>query len=212
MQGLNWAHASNHVIARTSCWPILALSLTLSACQPRQTDAAISAPPVTAVAPNPLGKTRSTTELSTSPDAPTPAGQYASPSTIESTDSAHILVEEDDVHLPDNSYNQANLRAQYETCAAASGGVTPAIQACMDEEFRWQQARLRNAWKTIADGPDSIYKDELADEQDAYMRDTDRYCRFDPTTQGQGQMLDARSCRINRYANRADALEKLINK
>lgn len=212
MQGLNRAHASNHVIARTSCWPILALSLTLSACQPRQTDAAISVPPVTAVAPNPLGKTRSTAEFSTSPDAPSPAGQYASPSTMESTDSARILAEEDDVHRPDNSYNQANLRAQYETCVSASGGVTPAIQACMDEEFRWQQARLRNAWETIADGPDSTYKDELADEQDAYIRDTDRYCRFDLTPQGQGQMLDARSCRINRYANRTDALEKLINK
>ena len=44
------------------------------------------------------------------------------------------------------------------------------------------------------------------------MRDTDRYCRIDPDTQGQGQMLDAQSCRINRYANRADVLETLINK
>lgn len=145
MQGLNRAHASNHVIARTSCWPILALSLTLSACQPRQTDAAIPAPPVAAVAPNPLGKTPSTTELSTSRGVPTPAEKYASPSTTESTNNARILIEEDDVHRPDNSYNQANLRMQYKSCAAASGGVTPAIQACMDEEFRWQQARMRSA-------------------------------------------------------------------
>lgn len=131
---------------------------------------------------------------------------------MESTDSAHILAEEDDVHLPDNSYNQANLRAQYKTCITASGGVTTAIQACMDEEFHWQQARLRNAWGTIADGPDSEFKDKLADEQAAYMRDTDSHCRLDPATQGQGQLLDAQSCRINRYTNRADALEKLINK
>lgn len=44
------------------------------------------------------------------------------------------------------------------------------------------------------------------------MRDTDRYCHLDPATQSQGHMRDALSCRINRYANRADALEELINK
>ena len=113
---------------------------------------------------------------------------------------------------PDDSYYRANLRAQYKTCITASGGVTTAIQACMDEEFHWQRERMRTALQIIGAAPDSEFKDKLADEQDAYMRDTDRQCRIDPATQSQGQLQDAQSCRINRYANRADVLESLISK
>lgn len=210
MQGLNRTPASTHAIARTSCWHILALSLALSACQPRQADTAMSAPPVAAMASSLPEATPSSAQLSTPRDAAARTGQEASASAKGNTDSARLIEQEDDARRPDNSYNRANLRAQYKTCAAASGGVTPAIQACQDEELQWQQARMRAALRTIGAGPDSEFKDKLADEQDAYMRDTDHYCHFDPTTQGQGQMLDAQSCRINRYANRADVLEDLI--
>ena len=138
----------------------------------------------------------------------------ATPCVTSSTNSSNTQLLDDDGTpcRPDDSYYRANLRAQYKTCITASGGVTTAIQACMDEEFHWQDQRLQNAWGVIADGPDSEYKDKLADEQATYMRDTNRYCRFDPSTQNQGQMLDTQSCRINRYANRADVLETLINK
>ncbi len=125
---------------------------------------------------------------------------------------APVLDEDGNPIPPDDSYIRASLRPAFKACVAASDAVTPAMQACLDEEFHWQQNRMRAALATIDAGPDSTFKDRLGDEQHAYMRDTDRYCHFDPATQGQGQMLDALSCRVNRFANRADVLEAVIKR
>lgn len=126
---------------------------------------------------------------------------------------AAIITDEDGNPVrPDDSYIRAKLRPAFKACVAASDAVTPAMEACLDQEFAWQQARMRAALATIDAGADSEFKDTLGEEQHAYMRDTDRYCHFDPATQGQGQMLDAHSCRVNRLANRADALEALIRR
>ncbi len=197
MQRFNTAPISIALTGRCHPWPVFALSILLAACQPSRTD-----PPVAVQAPAPAHNASHRMETT------------ATPCVTSSTNSSNTQLLDDDGTpcRPDDSYYRANLRAQYKTCTAASGGVTTAIQACMDEEFHWQDQRLQNAWGVIADGPDSEYKDKLADEQAAYMRDTNRYCRFDPSTQNQGQMLDTQSCRINRYANRADVLEKLVNK
>ena len=197
MQLFNTTPISIAVTGRCHPWPVFALCILLAACQPSRADPAAA---VQAHAPayNPSHRMETT----------------ATPCAPSATSSANTPLLDDDGTpcRPDDSYNRANLRAQYKTCITASGGVTTAIQACMNEEFHWQDQRLQNAWGVIADGPDSEFKDKLADEQAAYMRDTNRYCRFDPSTQNQGQMLDTQSCRINRYANRADVLEKLVNK
>ena len=204
MQGLNTPPGGMRSTRHAIHLPLLALGALLAACQVPQANSAAAAQPdatsaITAASAAPE-------QVATPPDQATAARHPAAAATA-----GHAPIDEDgNPHRPDDSYNRAKLRTQYKNCAAASGGATPAIQACMDEEFRWQQERLRNAWEIIADGPDSEYKDKLADEQDAYMRDTNHYCQFDPVTQGQGQMLDTQSCRINRYANRADALEALI--
>lgn len=197
MQRFNTAPISIAVTGRCHPWPVFALSILLAACQPSRAD-----PPAAVQAPAPAHNASHRMETT------------ATPCVTSSTNSSNTPLLDDDGTpcRPDDSYYRANLRAQYKTCITASGGVTTAIQACMDEEFHWQDQRLQNAWGVIADGPDSEYKDKLADEQAAYMRDTNRYCRFDPSTQNQGQMLDTQSCRINRYANRADVLEKLVNK
>ena len=197
MQLFNTTPISIAITGRCHPWPVFALCILLAACQPSRAD-----PPAAVQAPAPAHNASHRMETT------------ATPCVTSSTNSSNTqLLDDDDTPCrPDDSYNRANLRAQYKTCTAASGGVTTAIQACMDEEFHWQDQRLQNAWGVIADGPDSEYKDKLADEQAAYMRDTNRYCRFDPSTQNQGQMLDTQSCRINRYANRADVLEKLVNK
>ena len=197
MQRFNTAPISIAVTGRCHPWPVFALSILLAACQPSRAD-----PPAAVQAPAPAHNASHRMETT------------ATPCVTSSTNSSNTPLLDDDGTpcRPDDSYYRANLRAQYKTCITASGGVTTAIQACMDEEFHWQDQRLQNAWGVIADGPDSEYKDKLADEQATYMRDTNRYCRFDPSTQNQGQMLDTQSCRINRYANRADVLETLINK
>lgn len=196
MQRFNTTQISIAVTGRYR-WPVFALCILLAACQASRADppAAVQA---NASAYNPSHRMETT----------------ATPCAPSATNSANTPLLDDDGTpcRPDDSYNRANLRAQYKTCTAASGGVTTAIQACMDEEFHWQRERMRTALQIIGAAPDSEFKDKLADEQDAYMRDTDRQCRIDPATQSQGQLQDAQSCRINRYANRADVLERLINK
>lgn len=206
MQGLKTSPTGKPATSLAYRLPLLGLSALLAVCHTPQADSAAGEQSSAANAIATISQAAK--QVATAPDQ-AHARQFHA--TLATT--AHALIEEESNPFRlDDSYHRANLRAQYKTCTTASDELSPAIQACMDEEFRWQQARLRNAWGTIADGPDSEFKDKLADEQDAYMRDTDRYCRIDPDTQGQGQMLDAQSCRINRYANRADVLETLINK
>ncbi len=127
---------------------------------------------------------------------------------------ADLAMEAEDMgpDVPDDSYRRANLRPQYSACVDASDAVTPALQACGDEELAWQEHRMVEAFGKIADGPDGRFKDEVMDDQAAYMLDTKRHCSWNPAEDGQGQMLDAQSCRINRTANRADQLEALISK
>ena len=186
-------HTSGHL----HHWPIFALSLLLAACHTPRADSAAAAQTASPVHSQP-------SRMESTPAASDIPAATASNAPIHDADG--------NPYSPDDSYNRANLRPQYKRCVAASDAVTSAIQACMDEEFLWQQERMRAALRIIDASPNGEAKDVIADEQDAYMRDTDRYCRFDPATQGQGQMQDAQSCRINRYANRADTLEALINK
>ncbi len=173
----------------------LALSLSLAACQAKNpqadtTHAPAAAAPATASAPATAEPAR------------------AAPATT-ATDA-----DDEDMppRRPDDSYNKATLRPQYATCVNSSGGETPALQACGDEELAWQGQRLEQAFMKIVDGPDGKDKDRLMDEQAAYMSDTNRYCSWNPAEDGQGQMLDAQSCRINRTANRADVLQALTSK
>ena len=127
---------------------------------------------------------------------------------------ADLAMEAEDMgpDVPDDSYRRANLRPQYSACVDASDAVTPALQACGDEELAWQDSRLRQSVAKMVASPDNSAKDQWMDEQSAWVDDTDRHCSWDPKTQGQGQMLDAQSCRINRTANRADQLEALMSR
>ena len=206
MQGLKTSPTGKPATSLAYRLPLLGLSALLAACHTPQADSAAGEQ---SSAANAITTTSQAAEqVATAPDQAHARQHYAPAATT-----AHTLIDEDGnpSHL-DDSYHQANLRTEYRQCVAASGSHTSAINACMDEEFRWQRERMRAALQIIGAAPDSEFKDKLADEQDAYMRDTDHYCRIDPGSQGQGQLLDAWSCRINRYANRADVLEKLINK
>ena len=191
MQGTNHLPAApRETFGRAGATALaLALGLSLAACQAKSPEAD------TAVAP-----------AAAAPATAEPA--RAAPATT--------AADADDQDMPpqrpDDSYNKATLRPQYATCVNSSGGETPALQACGDEELAWQEQRLEQAFMKIVDGPDGKDKDRLMDEQAAYMSDTNRYCSWNPAEDGQGQMLDAQSCRINRTANRADVLQALTSK
>lgn len=172
---------------------LLALVLALAACQGPGTEAQTANVP--AAAPE------TAAEVPTTPTT----SQEAAVTTADAADDAQPAP-------LDDSYSKASLRPEYAKCIKATEGVTAEIQGCQDEEYAWQEKRLKTLWRNIADGPDSVEKDKLADEQAAYMEDTDNNCTWNPDEDGQGQKLDAQSCRINRYANRADALQALTSK
>ena len=191
MQGTNHLPAApRETFGRAGATALaLALGLSLAACQAKSPEAD------TAVAPT------------ASPPATAEPARAAPATTAADADDQDMPPQR-----PDDSYNKATLRPQYATCVNSSGGETPALQACGDEELAWQEQRLEQAFMKIVDGPDGKDKDRLMDEQAAYMSDTNRYCSWNPAEDGQGQMLDAQSCRINRTANRADVLQALTSK
>ncbi|WP_313341954.1 lysozyme inhibitor LprI family protein [Stenotrophomonas sp.] len=195
---------------RNGRWSILALSLALAACQAPSSEAVTLGGPVAASSPDAQASAPAAAVQPAATAAEAPSAQTGK----HELSAADLAMEAEDMgpRTPDESYRKANLRPKYIACVKASNAVTRALQACGDEEFAWQDRRLVAAVSKIADGPDGKVKDDLMDEQAAYMSDTNRYCSANPDEDGQGQMLDAQSCRINRTANRADQLEALISK
>lgn len=109
---------------------------------------------------------------------------------------------------PDASYTKANLRPRYDECVTAAGGVTPELSACGDEELAYHEEQLAGIVEPVIDSPDGIEKDKWLEDQAAWWEDTKRNCAWNPATDGQGQMLDAQSCRINRVVNRVEELKR----
>ena len=149
------------------------------------------------------------TKLATETPSVAPAAEAPpapAPATVSDTS-----VDDDDLapRRPDDSYRTAKLRPEYDRCIEAAGAVTPDLYACNDEEMAFHEQRLEQEFSKILALPDGKEKDKLMDEQAAYMHDTNRYCAFNPEEDGQGQMLDAQSCRINRVANRVEGLQAL---
>ncbi len=199
MQMLRKGSECHRAIVGGRRWTALVLSIGLVACHASDSG---QATPAGAVA-SPGAATSGPAEVHR------PAPQQAPE--VEST-AADAMDDDVSPRRPDDSYRKANLRPSYDTCVDASGGATPALQACGDEEFAYQRSRLRAAFAKIVEGPDGKEKDALMDAQAAYMDDTDRYCTWNPEEEGQGQMLDAQSCRLNRMANRADELTSITSK
>lgn len=112
---------------------------------------------------------------------------------------------------PDASYTTADLRPSYVECVNATNGNTFDLQACGEEELAYHRNLVRKAVAIASAQPDSKEKDKWMDAQAAWVDDTERYCTFDPATEGQGQLLDAQSCHINRFANRAKELQPLLS-
>lgn len=111
--------------------------------------------------------------------------------------------------LPDDSYVHAPVRSSYVACVKESRGMTPELESCGEQEYAYHEEKFRAAVAKIMESPDSVQKDQILDELAAWWQDTEKYCAWDPETEGQGQMLDAQSCRLNRVANHAPEVEKI---
>lgn len=205
MQELKAPTLFKRAIGGKARWSVLALSVMLAACQAPNAGAEGQVAPVAAQG---AGAPTAAPEAAASAQ-PAPV-QSAAPAPVATTADAGDDQDQAPAAL-DDSYNKAKLRPEYAKCIKATGGVTPEIQDCQAEEFAWHQKRLRAALAKLDEGPTSEFKDKVDEEQAAYMKDTDKNCTWNPDEDGQGQMLDAESCRINRYANRADAIEAIVS-
>jgi len=98
------------------------------------------------------------------------------------------------------------LRASYQRCLSDSGGVTPAMQDCLDAEYAYQDRRLNQVYRRLIQRLSKPDAARLRERQRAWIGQRDRAC--DPGARpGQGQLLDADSCRLRRTAERAAQLQ-----
>ena len=101
---------------------------------------------------------------------------------------------------------QAVLRPAYSQCVQDARGMDDQLEACDASELAYQRKQMEAEVARLMNGPDGPAKDRWMDEQANWAEDTDKRCA--PASDHVGPMLDAQSCRINRYANRAVELHK----
>lgn len=109
---------------------------------------------------------------------------------------------------PDTSYTQATLRPEYTRCVQDARGLDDQLEACDAAELSHHKALLEAQVARLMDSPDGPAKDRWMDEQANWVADTEKRCA--PASDHVGPMLDAQSCRINRYANRAVELHTRV--
>ncbi len=104
------------------------------------------------------------------------------------------------------------LRDSYYKCAESSNGVTWDMQACVEEEFEYQDARLNTAYKNLQAKLPEAQKLRLRDDQRQWISDKDEACKWDAETEGQAQRIEANVCALKKTAIRADELEEMAIK
>ncbi|WP_250443001.1 lysozyme inhibitor LprI family protein [Lysobacter enzymogenes] len=98
------------------------------------------------------------------------------------------------------------LRASYQRCLADSGGVTPAMQDCLDAEYAYQDGRLNRVYRRLIQRLSKPEAARLRERQRAWIGQRDHAC--DPGARpGQGQLFDADNCRLRKTAERAAQLQ-----
>lgn len=115
----------------------------------------------------------------------------------------------------DSQYDQSSngdvsmLRSSYGECIKASGGVVPDMQACIEEEFDYQDARLNNAYRRLLETSEGSKKIELESSQKQWLAERDSKCGWDASEEGQGQRIEANDCFLEMTAKRAGELEAM---
>lgn len=182
----------------------VALCIALAACKPSAQEVDTTAKP--AATPE--------AALESVAAAPVAAAQVTADTSVAASPQAAVApaadtVDDDDMDPGmDDSYNVADLRPAYKACIDASDMVMPDVRECQEQEFAFQRGRMIAALDRIDAGPDSYFKDEIGNWQDVYLRYTDSNCT---ALEERGPAGEGMSCRINRYANRASALEGLAD-
>jgi uncharacterized protein YecT (DUF1311 family) len=104
----------------------------------------------------------------------------------------------------------AALRASFKACIDAAGGVDAAMQACIGEEYGYQDTRLNAAYGALRKSLPAQRMASLRTEQRGWIAERDRNCAWDAKTEGSAQRLQANYCQMETTAKRADALEAML--
>lgn len=102
------------------------------------------------------------------------------------------------------------LRDTYYECAASTNGITWDIQACMDAEFDYQDARLNAAYRNLMAKLSEPDKRALRSEERKWISARDSVCSWDAQTEGQAQRIEANVCALKGTAQRAATLEQRL--
>ncbi len=102
------------------------------------------------------------------------------------------------------------FRQSYLACADASTGATPEILDCIAEEFEYQDSRLDAGYRKLQSMLQEEAAIRLEKEHGEWIARRDKECAWDPETEGQGQLIDAKSCELNWTSARAAEIERRI--
>lgn len=147
---------------------------------------------------------------------PQPAPQAAETSAaVETADAlqtgdaqVEAVIEDDATASP--SVDKRALRDSYATCLQAAGGVDPAMQDCIGNEYEYQDGRLNAAYAKLKRTLEDAEMTALRTEQRGWIAGRDAKCVWDAKTEGSAQRLQANQCRLDATAVRAGELEAML--
>jgi len=111
---------------------------------------------------------------------------------------------------PTMANGNPSLRDSYSTCIDGTDGGTWDMQACIEKEGRYQDARLNAAYQLLRGTLSVAQQAQLRKEQRQWLFDRDHgeECRWDASTEGQAQRIAANECTLREVAIRATELEE----
>lgn len=133
----------------------------------------------------------------------------ASPSVVATQQSAAEPAPKDSQHDQPSSGDVSMLRSSYGECIKASGGVVPEMQACIEEEFEYQDSRLNDVYRRLLEASEGSKKIELESSQKLWLTERDSKCGWDASEEGQGQRIEANDCFLEMTAKRVKELEAM---
>jgi len=102
------------------------------------------------------------------------------------------------------------FRDSYYECAASNDGATWDIQACIEEEFVYQDSKLNSTYKALLSQLPREEKESMKMEERTWVAEKEAACKWDAETEGQAQRIEANLCSLEKTATRARYLEELL--
>jgi uncharacterized protein YecT (DUF1311 family) len=104
------------------------------------------------------------------------------------------------------SPQKESLRASYQRCIDASGGVTSSINDCIGAEADYQDKRLNSVYRSLLSKLDDKGKQKLRSDERNWIAYRDSHCAADKDS-GTAGMLDSNACLLEETAKQANILE-----